>query len=191
MKKRKQRTDKRLLKIFGVVCLSFLMGVLGGAVMANMLGSGEQAELSEFLQTALEETGEASFLSIFLKYMKYDLLIWLGGWMPLGLFVSGAAFLLRSVSVGFTAAMLMTTYGAKGVLITVSSFLPQNLLLIPTYLFIMSAAVYYLFSWQEQGGKRGLRRERRRKQTEYCILFLASVMLLVVAAGIERMLLLV
>lgn len=190
MKKRKQGIDKRLLRILGVVCLSFLLGVLGGALLANLLSGSARAELTSFLQGALTEGSAVGFWSIFLKYFKYDLLIWLGGWVPLGIFLSGAAFLFRGAAVGFTSAILFTTYGRRGVWIAASSLLPQNMLLIPTYILIMTASVYYLTSWNEQGGKRALRRERRRKQAEYSLLLLGSMVMLAAAAGMERAILL-
>ena len=186
---KKRRTDKRIPKIFGVVCLSFLLGTIGGALAANLLPVGETGELSGFLQGAMEGVVEASFLSIFWKYLKYDLLIWLGGWMQMGLFLSGAAFFFRSVAVGFTSAMLLTAYGMKGIWMAVTHVLPQNLLLIPTYICIMSAAVYYMLNWQGDSGKNALKRERRRKQTEYCILFGISVVLVAAAAGLEGLIL--
>ena len=186
---KKRRKDKRIPKIFGIVCLSFLLGTMGGALAANLLPMGEQGELSGFLQQTMEGAVEVSFLALFWKYLKYDLLIWLGGWMQLGLFLSGAAFFFRSVAVGFTSAMLMSVYGIKGIWLAVTHLLPQNLLLIPTYICIMSAAVYYMLNWQEGSGKRALKRERRRKQTEYCILFGVSVMLVAAAAGIEGVIL--
>ena len=65
-------------------------------------------------------------------------------------------------------------------------FRSQNLFLIPAYILTMSAAAYYLSAWREGEGKRALKRERRRKQTEYCILFGFSVLLLLAAAGLER-----
>lgn len=189
MRQKKRRIDRQVQKILGIVCLSFLFGVIGGAVAANLLPTGEQGKLSLFLQGCLEEQKAVSFPAIFWKYLKYDLLIWLGGWMQLGLLLAGSAFLFRSIAVGFTSAMLMTTYGAKGILLAVTSYLPQNLLLIPAYLLMMTASIYYLLSWQEEGGKRTLKRERRRKQTEYCILFGVSLILLAAAAGMEGILL--
>ena len=166
------------------------MGTAGGALLANLLPQGQQGQLSAFLQQALADGDEISFAAIFWKYLKYDIIIWLGGWMQLGLFFAGAAFLFRSVCVGFTSAMMMAAYGMKGVLLSATAFLPQNLLLIPCYILMMSACVYYLLSWQEEGGKRTLKREKRRKQLEYCILFGGSVLLLAAASGVERMLLL-
>lgn len=190
MKKKKRGIDKQVQKIIGIVCLSFLLGTAGGALLANLLPTGQQGTLSVFLQNALDATGENTFFSIFWKYLKYDIIIWLGGWMQLGLFFAGAAFLFRSVAVGFTSAMMMATYGAKGIFLTATTFLPQNLLLIPAYILIMSASIYYLISWQEEGAKRALKREKQRKQMEYCILFGVSIFLLMAAAGVERAILL-
>lgn len=184
MKKRSCQTDKRML--FCIVCLFFLFGSLGGALAANLLKAAQKAELAAFLETALFPQKAATFWHIFWKYLKYDLLIWLGGWTTAGVFVSGAAFLFRSIAVGFTSAALLTAYGVKGIWTAVTAFLPQNLLLIPTYSVLMTAAVYYLLSAQNETGKRALKRERRRRRVEYCILFAGSVVLLLLAAGIEQ-----
>ena len=115
MKRQKRRTDKQLQRIIGIVCLSFLLGTAGGALLANLLPQGQQGQLSAFLQQALADGDEIGFAAIFWKYLKYDIIIWLGGWMQLGLFFAGAAFLFRSVCVGFTSAMMMAAYGMKGV----------------------------------------------------------------------------
>ncbi len=186
MKKRKRLIDQRGQMIAAVVCLSFLLGTAGGALAANLLGTTEHSALAVFLQNALEIENTPAFLPIFWKYLKYDLIIWLGGWMSLGLFFSGAAFLFRSISVGFTSAMILSVQGTAGILTIAKEILPQNLFLIPAYILMMSAAAYYLSTWREGEGKRALKRERRRKQTEYCILFGFSILLLLAAAGLER-----
>lgn len=189
MKKGKRTIEKRGQMIVAVVCLSFLLGTAGGALAANLLAAAEMGEMADFLRNAMQEGAEAAFLPIFWKYLKYDIVIWLGGWMSMGLFFSGAAFLFRSISIGFTSAMILTVYGAKGILTIAGKLLPQNVFLIPAYILMMSAAAYYLSSWREGEGKRALKREKRRKQTEYCILFGVSVLLLLAAAGMERLLL--
>lgn len=190
MKKKKRGIDKRVQTIVGIVCLFFLLGSLGGALAANLLPAEERNTVSVFLQDTAVSLQACSFSALFWKYMKYAVGIWLGGWLEMGLFFAGAVFLFRSLSVGFTSAMMMTTYGTQGIRMAAATFLPQNLLLIPAYSLLMTAAMYYLFSWQEEGKKRGLKRERRRKQTEYCILFGLSILLVAAAAGIEKLLLL-
>ena len=80
MKRQKRRTDKQLQRIIGIVCLSFLLGTAGGALLANLLPQGQQGQLSAFLQQALADGDEISFAAIFWKYLKYDIIIWLGSW---------------------------------------------------------------------------------------------------------------
>ena len=48
MKRQKRRTDKQLQRIIGIVCLSFLLGTAGGALLANLLPQGQQGQLSAF-----------------------------------------------------------------------------------------------------------------------------------------------
>ena len=165
------------------------MGILGGALAANLLPMEEKEELAHFLQVAEELSEIPSFWALFWKYLKYDILIWLGGWLQMGIFLSGAAFLFRSISLGFTSAMMMTVYGVKGIWKVTTSFLPQNILLIPAYVLMMSAAFYYMLHWKEDMAKRAWRREKKRRQAEYCILFGVSVFLMMGAAGVERILL--
>jgi stage II sporulation protein M len=185
MVKRNKWLDKRGQKIIIIVCLSFLVGVMGGAIAANVMGTDAKSELITWMKDGTQIQQAGSFTAVFWKYVKYDIVIWLGGWLQLGLFLSGTAFLLRSISLGFASAMMMVTYGVKGLGGAMFAILPQNIILIPAYIFIMCAAIYYLLGWKEGNGKRGLKRERRRKQTEYCIIFLASIILVAVGAGIE------
>lgn len=54
------------------------------------------------------------------------------------------------------------------------------------YVAMTTVAVYYLFAWGEEGTRKGAsKREKRRRQTEYCILLAASVLPIVVASGVE------
>ena len=185
--KKKRGTGRQ--KMLYIVCLFFLLGTVGGAAMANCLPLEEQSSLFLFLQQVGEKQQIPSFGAYFWKYLKYGVLIWLGGWMQMGIFFSGAVFLFRSVSLGFTSAMLFLTHGEKGIFHAVISILPQNLLLIPAYTLLMWSALYYMLHWKEEGGKRALKRERRRKQAEYCIILGGGIVLLAGASGVEYLLL--
>ena len=190
MKEQKNFFNKRGQRIAGIVCLSFLAGIIGGAVMAGMMESGSRGELSLYLRGLLDGTPEETgFGALYFKYLKYALLIWAGGWLSAGLFVSGAVFLFRSVSLGFTSAMLFLTCGKGAFLEVLTLLLPQNLFLVPAYVLMMTASVYYLFLWGERTGRLTAKQERRQKRTEYCILFFCSAALLAVGTGVEHMLL--
>ena len=67
--RKKQRADRQVQKVFGIVCLSFLLGITGGALVANFLSAGEQGELSMFLQRMMEDEKVPSFGALFWKYL--------------------------------------------------------------------------------------------------------------------------
>lgn len=188
MRKKSEQTDRR--RIFLIVCLFFLFGSLLGALAANLLGAAQKAELAAFLEMAMQQEEVPTIWKIFGKYLKYALLIWLGGWTTAGIFVSGAAFLLRSMAVGFSSAAILTAYGIKGVEMIVTTVLPQNLLLIPAYSILMAAAVSMLFIPNQEKGKRTLRRKRRKRRAEYGFVFAGAAVMLLFAAGVEKILLL-
>ena len=76
---KKKTPAERGQMIFMIVCLSFLLGTIGGAVAANLAGRSGEETLVRFLQEHLTAGGDSSFWYTFWKYMKYDLLIWAGG----------------------------------------------------------------------------------------------------------------
>lgn len=176
-------------RIATIVCLCFLLGCMGGAIAANIGGQSEEANLALFLQEKLADGAQMEFSKVVWKYLKYDLLIWLGGWLSMGVFLSGCICLFRGVSLGFTSAMLMASYGKDGVWLTCLGILPQHFLLLPAYLGMTIAAIYYLFAWEEAGvRKKSRKQDKKRKQMEYVILLFASVCLILAASGLETLL---
>jgi len=59
MVKRNKWLDKRGQKIIHIVCLSFLCGVMGGAIAANLMGDGVKSELAGVIKNAaqVQQTG--------------------------------------------------------------------------------------------------------------------------------------
>ena len=62
---KKKNLDRQVQKIISIVCLSFLLGTMGGALAANLLPLEAKGELSVFLQE--RATVVPSFLSLFWK----------------------------------------------------------------------------------------------------------------------------
>ncbi len=183
------RKKKKLVKsekILLLICCCFLLGVAGGALAANIAGQSGTETFALFLKKYLTTQEAVSFGYVFWKYLKYDLLIWVGGWLSMGIFLSGSICLFWGVSLGFTTAMMMASYGKKGVLLAMMGVIPQNLILIPVYVMMTGAAMYYLFVWDEEVfRKRTAKREKRKRKTEYCILLAGSVVLVCLASCVE------
>lgn len=172
--------------VISIVCLTFLLGIVFGAILANV--SGATASDGQTLSSqVLGNTENASFSSVYFKSFKYIFLIWLGGWLKYGLFVSGSIFLFKSISIGYSVAYCMLLYGKETLGHVVLKFLPSNCIIIPVYVCIMGITIFYLDSWNEHKGKRSYKREKRKKQTEYVILLLLCMSVLALGVGVEML----
>ncbi len=190
-KQRGIRSERGQIMI-GIICLSFLLSAVAGAIAANYMGGEQVAYFGQEINTFFGEIREhgisrnTHFLPVYFKYIKYDILIWLGGWITGGVFLSVGVLLFRGISLGFTTAMLMKQFGMRGMLAATVSFVPQNIIIVPVFLFMTWAAIHFFVDMREKGvGRASLRRERQRKQAEYSILFGGSLACLAVASVLE------
>ena len=106
----KKKNHIKSEKILLLICICFLLGVTGGALAANIAGQSGKEVFALFLKKYLTMEEDVSFGYVFWKYLKYDLLIWVGGWLSMGIFLSGSICLFWGVSLGFTTAMIMASY---------------------------------------------------------------------------------
>lgn len=186
-----QRDDKQI-RIAFIILLAFLAANIIGAMLCNGIygtkTSGLALELKNFFTGVKENgvTGSYSFSTIYWKYLKYSLFIWIGGWLSYGCIISGVALCFRGLSLGFTTAMLLRTYGFKGFFVALLTIVPQNLILIPAYLILTWAATcFWLRRGRSSNGKAGLRREKNKQYTEYSIFLMAAILLIAVATLVE------
>ncbi len=178
------KNDKRQMMAI-TICLFFLLSTMVGAMLANGLSLEEVNHLQSSLE-ALFQKEQNSFLSVFFKYLKYDVLIWLGGCFYYGAILSAGILAFRGISLGYTTSVLFRTYGAKGIFPVICSMLPQNLILLPIYFFMTWIAFCFLLKQKSgQYGKGALKREITRRWTEYIILFVGSVLAVILASLIE------
>ncbi|MEY8320352.1 stage II sporulation protein M [Lachnospiraceae bacterium 46-61] len=187
MQRKINKQEKRQMMIL-MICLFFLFSVAAGAVLANGISIEEvhtmQGDIENLFQN--QKQTEKSFLTVFLKYLKYDVLIWTGGCFCYGAALSAATLAFRGVSLGYTAAVVFRAYGVKGIFVVICSMLPQNLILLPVY-FLMTWFAYCFLMEQKRGqiGKGALKRERTRIWTEYAVLLWVSVVVIAIASFIE------
>ena len=80
---------------------------------ANLAGRSGEETLVRFLQEHLTAGGDSSFWFTFWKYMKYDLLIWAGGWLSMGVFISGCVCRSEEFRWGLRRQCLWQAMAAK------------------------------------------------------------------------------
>lgn len=134
------------LYTFTVVLL--MMGIVFGAVIVNSLSLMQKEDLFHYLSRFFGQVSEgevasasAMFTQSFLHYLKYMGLIWLLGLSIIGLPVILVLLFLKGMVVGFTVGFLVNQMGWQGFLLSFVSVLPQNLILIPAFVLVTTAAV--------------------------------------------------
>jgi len=131
----------------------FLMGVVFGAIVVNSLSATQKDDLFYFLneffvqlsQGELVRAGDV-FWHSFLYNGKFVGLIWLLGISMIGLPLILILLFLKGMVIGFTIGFLVQQMGFKGFLLSFAGVLPQNLIIVPT--FIAAAVLSVAFSLQ-------------------------------------------
>ncbi|CAM3873698.1 stage II sporulation protein M [Mesobacillus zeae] len=200
MKKRKYQNAaathlQEYSSVYLFVIVLFLMGVIFGAVIVNSLSFTQKEDLffylSEFFGQAsagkVAETRDL-FVQSFLHNSKFIGLIWLLGISIIGLPVILILLFMKGMVVGFTVGFLVNQMGWQGFLLSFVSILPQNLVIIP--IFIVTAALSVIFSLKM------IRNQFMKKLNQpvlplfmrYMGAFLAAIVFIAAAAGIEAVL---
>jgi stage II sporulation protein M len=199
MKKRKYQNVaanhlREYSSIYLFVVVLFLMGVIFGAVIVNSLSFTQKEDLfyylSQFFGQAAEGEVNAArdlFLQSFFHNSKFIVLIWILGISIIGLPIILIMLFIKGVTVGFTVGFLVNQMGWNGFLLSFVSILPQNLIIIPV--FIIMAALSVMFSL------RMIRNQFMKKISQpvlplffrYVISFLAALVIVAGAAGIEAL----
>jgi uncharacterized membrane protein SpoIIM required for sporulation len=131
-----------------IACM--LVGVVTGVIAGTSGYSSIDGSLSGYLQNFGEYTEPwAVFRESALKYGKLFVIIWLlaflptGGFLPVGGLAATLLLIFRGASYGFSTAALIHGYGLAGAASAAILYLPQSLLLIPSYIFAAYSCVWF------------------------------------------------
>ncbi|WP_257347842.1 stage II sporulation protein M [Pseudalkalibacillus decolorationis] len=125
-----------------------MMGIIFGAIVVNSLSLMQKEDLFHYLGRFFGQVSDgevagapAMFTQSFFHYLKYIGLIWILGLSIIGLPVILVLLFLKGMVVGFTVGFLVNQMGWEGFLLSFVSVLPQNLILIPSFVFVTTLAV--------------------------------------------------
>ncbi|HHY72210.1 MAG TPA: stage II sporulation protein M [Bacillus bacterium] len=141
---------KESSSIYLFTTVLFLIGVIFGAIIVNSLNFSQKEDLYYYLsrffgQVAGGEFADASlmFKQSFIHYAKYVGLMWILGLSIIGLPIILILLFLKGIVVGFTVGFLVNQMGWYGFLLSFVSVMPQNLILVPGFIFIGTAAISF------------------------------------------------
>ncbi|BCB04610.1 stage II sporulation protein M [Bacillus sp. KH172YL63] len=129
--------------IYLFIITLFLMGIIFGAIVVNSLSFAQKEDLYFYLSKFFSEMEDGSMTSAeelfrqsFLHNVKYLGLIWLLGISIIGLPLIFVLLFMKGVVVGFSVGFLVNQMGWSGFLLSFVSVLPQNIIIIPAFIFI-------------------------------------------------------
>lgn len=131
------------LGIYIFIVVLFVLGVLAGALTVRGLDESQQVALNHYFSLYIDSirgeeqlNQEAIFRQSLRNNFQHLFLIWLLGIFIFGFPLICALNVLRGFSVGFTVGFLVERASLRGVLFTLGSVLPHNLLIIPALMVI-------------------------------------------------------
>lgn len=134
--------------IYLFVIILLLMGVIFGATIVNSLHSELKQDLLFYLkqffsQADKDNIGEPSVVwkESYISQLMYISIIWVLGISIIGLPIILFLLFLKGIVVGFTVGFLVDQMGIEGFLLAMVSVLPQNLIVIPIYIFISTISI--------------------------------------------------
>ncbi|WP_077213875.1 stage II sporulation protein M [Bacillus dakarensis] len=178
--------------IYLFVITLFLMGVIFGAIVVNSLSLTQKEDLFYYLSQFFGQVSDGKvaasndlFLQSFFHNSKFIGLMWILGISIIGLPVILILLFIKGLVVGFTVGFLVNQMQWEGFLMSFVSVLPQNLIIIPIFIFAATLSVSFSITM--------IRRQFMKKMTQpmlplvgrYALAFMAAALLLVAAAGIE------
>lgn len=130
-----------------LVAVLFTLGIILGALKAGDLDGSVRGRLLAMIDSYLGEQGgvygPTVFISAVLNQGRFILAIWALGLTVIGIPLILAVIFMRGFSMGFTMGFLFQEKAAQGILLSLISLLPQNLIYIPVLLVLSVLAVNF------------------------------------------------
>ncbi|MEK5441967.1 MULTISPECIES: stage II sporulation protein M [unclassified Fredinandcohnia] len=197
---RKQQPYKKIVashfrehsSIYLFISVLFLMGVIFGAIVVNSLNFSQKEDLFFYLSRFFGEVSEGTyansgdmFKQSFLHNLKYVGLMWILGISIIGLPIILILLFLKGVVVGFTVGFLVNQMDWSGFLLSFVAVLPQNLLIIPTFIIVGTIAVSFSLKMIRQQFMKRMNEPVLQLLTRYSILMVAVSFVILIASAVE------
>lgn len=180
------------MNIFVFIFVLFIMGMVFGAVIVNSMNFVQKQDLFFYLkqffeqQTMMEGTGKATLVKDSMLYhLKYMSLLFLLGISIIGMPIITVLLFIKGLVIGFSVGFLVNQMGWYGLLISSVSIAPQNLVIIPVYLFAGSLALIFSLTLGKQLFIRRVHQPILKAFVRYSALFGALLAILMVSSIIE------
>ena len=122
---------RQLLKIFSTICgMGFILGIILSFTINTQLLTNYSILYSASIVRPI------AICNNFLSYILPLFVVWILAFTKKYKFISGFIVFFKGTSLGFVSSFLLQTYAFWGLAYIIILYLPQNLLLVPLYIFL-------------------------------------------------------
>ncbi len=171
------------------------MGVIFGAIVVNSLSFAQKEDLYLYLGKFFTEieggrmtSSEDMFRQSFLHNVKSLGILWLLGISIIGLPLIFVLVFMKGVVVGFSVGFLVNQMGWSGFLLSFVSILPQNIIIIPAFIFIGAVSASFSITLIRKifmRGQTSMQLPMIPFFSRYVVFLVAAIAVITVAAGVE------
>lgn len=130
--------------LYFILFVIFILGIIVGAILINRLPSEQNHNLLSCFSWIIDYINYGDQLTIdilkssLVSNMKFAFIIWISGFVVLGVIIIPLIIGLKGLSIGLLVGFLVEEFGIKGFILALLGFLPHYLVIIPVILIMGS-----------------------------------------------------
>lgn len=171
-------------KLIIIIFSCMFIGSLIGSILANTIDYIQQSNISNYMDTLFYNLNYTMLskrevlIGSFLRYGISLIIIWLLGFIIIGFFFILLLIGFLGASLGFTTSFLIIEYGLIGIWYAIVVYIPQNILIIPLYVFIAYSSINFSLRDTEKQIKNKDRLKNKKKGIDVDVLEYTVVLIL-------------
>lgn len=180
------------ITLYFVIILCFSAGIASGVFSVKALSQIQKDQLVDYLVLSLKDTligGNLDNNQVFWysvqNNFKTVLFVWIVAVSVIGFPLIFLAIGIRGFILGFTVGFLIQNVGYKGILFSIVSILPQNLIYIPILMVICVVSINYSVFLIRNKKVKYVRNQKFRTFLKYSLLVLSISVLLLFGSLVE------
>lgn len=180
------------LILYSIIILSFTIGISTGAFTVNALSFSQIEELSEYIQEFfyvinMQTVNHMDLLKFsILNNIKIIVVLWILGMTIIGIPFIVIVIGIKGFVIGFTVGFLIKCLSFKGVLFAILGILPQNLILVPCYIFLGITCMNFSLSMIRSTSRTKYKKEDFKVQfLSYCVLLAFVALIMMIGSVVE------
>lgn len=174
------------------IMILFIVGLIFGAVIVVSMHFTQKQDLLFYLNQYFSRIDQQEILNNFdlfksalFSHLQYLIIFFLLGLSIIGLPIIWVTIFVKGTFIGFSVGFFVYQYGFRGLLFISAAILPQNLIVIPVYLFASTIAMIFSGQLLKKLSGRRLIRFTVEPVIQYLIVFVVLFGFCLLAALIE------